>query len=250
MVLGLMAMPAVAQTEPDLPSTTSPAKQEGGEIRALLVPASEATLSSQIAAQIQEIRVKDGERFKKGDILIMFDCAVNRAELRKAQAELQAASKTYSANQQLIKHQAVSKLELAISAAEVSKASAQVSLAKAKVEMCEVRAPFNGRVVKVQVKPFESYPVAQPLISILDDTKLKMELFVPSNWLLWLKPGQKFTVTIDETGKTYPANITGIGARVDAVSQTLALTSEIVGSHPELLSGMSGVAQFQVPEQP
>jgi multidrug efflux pump subunit AcrA (membrane-fusion protein) len=116
--------------------------------------------------------------------------------------------------------------------------------------MCIIDAPFNGRIIKRLAQPFESVNQGEPLIKILDDSELKVELYVPSKWLLWLKQDTEFTVRIDETGKTYPARMTALGARVDAVSQSIEITAVISGNHPELLAGMSGEARFQVPGQP
>ena len=59
-----------------------------------------------------------------------------------------------------------------------------------------------------------------------------------------LKIGQRFDVDIDETGKTYPAKVTAINARVDAVAQTVELEARIDGRPPELLAGMTGIARF------
>jgi multidrug resistance efflux pump len=139
-------------------------------------------------------------------------------------------------------------LDLAISKARVDKARADVSLMRARVSHCTITAPFKGRVAKVVAKPYETVRQGQPLLEILDDSELKMQLYVPSKWLLWLSPGVKFRISIDETGKSYSALITTIGARVDPVSQTLAVNAMITGKHTELLAGMSGVAKFTVPQ--
>ncbi len=56
--------------------------------------------------------------------------------------------------------------------------------------------------------------------------------------------GSHFEVSIDETGKTYPAQVTAINARVDAVAQTVELEGRIEGRPSELLPGMSGDARF------
>ena len=53
-----------------------------------------------------------------------------------------------------------------------------------------------------------------------------------------------FEVAIDETRKTYPAKVSAINARVDAVAQTVELEARIDGKPPELLAGMSGIARF------
>ncbi len=91
----------------------------------------------------------------------------------------------------------------------------------------------------------------QPLLEILDDTSLELEFIAPSSWLSWVAPGQAFEVRIDETGKTYAAQFTRIGARVDPVSQTVKIAGRITGQHAELMAGMSGVVRVtQTPSSP
>ncbi|MGB5178532.1 MAG: efflux RND transporter periplasmic adaptor subunit [Gammaproteobacteria bacterium] len=219
-------------------------------IRALLTPLVESTLSSQIAGRIEKITVRNGERFNQGDHLIEFDCTIQKAQLQKARSELLAISKRHEANLKLLEYKSIGDLEVAISAAEVDKARAEYALVKAQVNMCIIEAPFNGRVIKRIAEPYESVNQGEALIEILDDSELKVELYVPSRWLSWLKQDTQFTVHIDETGKTYPARMTALGARVDAVSQSIEITAVISGTHPELLSGMSGEARFEIPGQP
>ncbi|MCY1399673.1 hypothetical protein D9M71_147340 [compost metagenome] len=51
-------------------------------------------------------------------------------------------------------------------------------------------------------------------------------------------------VSILETGKTYPARISAINSRVDAVAQTVELEARLDAEHPELIAGMTGTARF------
>ena len=76
---------------------------------------------------------------------------------------------------------------------------------------------------------------------------LELEFLVPSRWLMWLRVGGAFKVTIDETRKTYPAKFIRIGARVDPVSQSVKVVAAIDGRFPELVSGMSGRVQVASP---
>ncbi len=217
-------------------------------VRALLVPATESVISSQLSAQVVKIAVEEGQRFKKGKVLVRYECAENRAEAQKARAELDAVSKTLLSNERLLQYKAINRLEVEISQANVNRAKAQLNLMNARVRHCAIIAPYAGRVAKLGANLYDTVSVGQPVIEILDDSSLKMELYVPSRWLSWLKKGQKFSVKIDETGKTYPALVQAMGPRVDPVSQTIAVYAEIAGKHPELLAGMSGVAKFPRPE--
>lgn len=228
----------------DAPQTENP------NIRLLLVPLVETVLSGEIAARIEKITVRIGDRFKSGQDLVIFDCEMYHNQLRKAKAELDEAQKTLEVNQRLEKLQSVSQLEISVSRARAEGASADVALRKTQVNKCSLKAPFAGRVVKVRANPFEYVSPGQPLIEVLDDIHLNLQLYVPSKWLKWLKKDTKFSIHIDETGKNYSAHVTSLGARMDPVSQTLEIRAEVEGQNPELLAGMSGTAQFTIPENP
>jgi len=212
--------------------------EEQSDIRVLLKPDVESTLSSQIAGKITYIGVRESERFKSKQRLLEFNCDVQKAQLKKAGLE---------ANLRLQEYKSVSQLEVAVAAAEVEKAQAERAVVRARLKMCVIDAPFDGRVVELMVNPHEGVTQGQELIKILDDSRLKLELFVPSHWLSWLKQGIGFSVRIDETGKTYPATVIALGAKVDPVSHSIEVTAEIEGRPGELLAGMSGTAQFQPP---
>jgi multidrug efflux pump subunit AcrA (membrane-fusion protein) len=102
-------------------------------------------------------------------------------------------------------------------------------------------------VAEQRVREQQYVQAGQPLLDIIDDSVLELEFLVPSRWLAWLRPGGLFQVTIDETGKTYPAKFTRIGARVDPVSQSVKVAAAVYGRFPELMAGMSGRIQVTQP---
>lgn len=239
-----LAITATAET------LSSSRTESAPPVRALLVPVIETTLSSRMAGRITAIDIREGERFKKDQPLVKFDCEIQRSHLKKAQAKLLAANKIHESDLQLQSYQSIGDLEVELSAAEVQSASADVAIIRAELKRCQINAPFSGRAVEVLVHPHESVSEHQPLIAILNDRELELQLYIPSWWLSWLKSGDDFSISIDETGKSYPAKVTRLGARVDPASQSLAITARVEGDHAELLAGMSGVARFTVPDRP
>ena len=245
-LMAFSSVSAAAETAPRANVASDSYMPKG--IRALLTAPVETVLSSQMDGRIISIPVKDGDVAGKGDQLLQFDCKENEAALRKARAQLNEARYTWKANQELKKEKAVRELDVQLSSAKLEEARANYEISKSRAAMCNISAPFDGRVVKVQVKPFQSVSRGTPLVEYLDNSKLEIQLYAPSHWLVWIKPGLKFDIKIDETGKTYPAVITGIGARVDPVSQTVELKAEITGKHDDLLVGMSGAALLEEPK--
>lgn len=217
------------------------------ELRAQLTPREFTTLSGEMAGRIDKIATRIGEHFRKGDLLVVFDCAVPRAQMAKARAVVTQADKTYAINQRLVALKSMGQLELDVSAAEVQKAKADLAVAEATMSKCEIAAPFTGVTVEQKAREFEYTTPGQPLLDILDDHDLDVELIAPSRWLDWLKPGYPFQVNIGETGKTYSAKIVRLGGRVDPISQSIKVIGEIAAEAPELKAGMSGRATIAPP---
>ena len=217
------------------------------ELRAQLVPLHYTTLSSEMAGRIDKITTRVGDHFRKGDMLVMFDCAVPRAQVAHAQAVVTQAEKTYEIDRRLVALKSMGQLELDVAAAEVLKGKADLDGAEAVSSKCSIAAPFAGVTAEQKAREFQYTTPGQPLLDVLDDHTLEVELIAPSHWLSWLKPGYTFQVRIEETEKTYPARITRLGGRVDPVSQSIKVIGEIIGDAPDLMAGMSGRATVTPP---
>jgi RND family efflux transporter MFP subunit len=217
------------------------------DIRAQLAPRRYTTLAAEIGAKINRLPVAEGGAFRSGQVLVAFDCALPQAQIDRAKASLSAATKTWTANKRLAELNSIGKLELDVSEADVMKNRAEVSAMAAMLSKCTVTAPFSGRVSEQKVREQQYVQPGQALMEIIDDSVLELEFIVPSKWLAWLKSGYGFQVAIDETGKTYPAKVLRIGARVDPVSQSVKLAAAIDGKFPELVSGMSGRVDLVAP---
>lgn len=237
----LPAATANGSASPARPAAAAPKTTiDRQEIRAQLAPQRYTTLAAEIGARINRLSAKEGTSFKAGQPLIGFDCSLQAAQQQRARAALTGAERTLSANQRLAELGSIGKVELDLSQAEVGKARAEISSTGAMLGKCQINAPFSGRVADLRVREGQYVQPGQALMEILDDSVLELEFLVPSKWLAWLSVGYGFQVKIDETGKTYPAKVLRIGARVDPVSQSIKLVAAIDGRFPDLLSGMSG----------
>jgi RND family efflux transporter MFP subunit len=236
-----VATAAVLATHVEADAQTAPRARE---IRAQLTPRRFTTISSEVGAKVSSVHVTEGGSFRKGQALVSFDCAMQRAQLAKSQADLAAADKTWTANKRLAELHSVGQVELDNSQSARNKSAADVDMAKTLLSKCVISAPYSGRVAEQKVREQQYVQAGQPLLEILDDSTLELEFLAPSRWLIWLKPGAKFQVRIDETGKTYPASVVRTGARIDPVSQSIKIKGQIAGRYPELLAGMSGVVSF------
>ena len=223
---------------------TVSSKAEVRESRALVVASQEAVLSSELAARITSISVKEMERFKKGDLRIQFDCSLYEAQKDVVRANENSALIKLKSDEQMLQMRSIGKYELELSISEYEKAKSELRIAELNVDRCEIRAPFDGAVEEVVVNAFESIQPQVELMKIIKTDVLELEMVVSSEWVSWLTIGHPITVYIDEIQEEFNASISGIGANVDAVSQTIQLKGTITNASSALLPGMSGRVVF------
>jgi len=185
-----------------------------------------------------------GEQFKRDDILIRFDCSRYDAERNAAAAAANASDIEHRTKRKLFKYKAVGRDEVRLAAAQSARANAELKVQQVRSKQCEYKAPFDGRIIDQIVKVHEFPQNGEPLLTILNDSKLELQLVVPSNWLRWLKPGIQFQFEIDETGEIHQGKITRLGAEVDPVSQTIRVLGSFKINPSRVLAGMSGTAFF------
>lgn len=234
----------VAVAAPSLPAPGSAVADE--RIRTQLVARESVVLSSELNAKVAQLALRDGDAFSAGQQLVRFDCALFEAQLRKAEASANAAAKLVEVNRRLEQLNSIGVLEVEQAEAKAKEAVAEAAYMRTTVSKCSVTAPFAGRVAKRIAAPHEFVTAGKPLLEIVDSEALEVQLIVPSLWLAWLNNGSTFEVHVDELNRSFTATVARIGARIDPVSQSIAVIGTIDGGDSKLLPGMSGWASFPV----
>ncbi|HWL28442.1 MAG TPA: efflux RND transporter periplasmic adaptor subunit [Burkholderiaceae bacterium] len=215
-------------------------------VRVLISPDQETTLVAPMNGRIARLGMTLGSRFDKDAVLTGFDCGENVARSKIAKAELRGARENFTAKSRLRALKAAGDVEVNLASAAVEKSAGEVELTKVLMDQCEVKAPFSGRVARIYVKQYQGVNAGAPLADIISDGPLKVRLNAPSKWLSELKVGMPFQVVVDETGRSYPASVSAVGARVDAAAQAIEIEGRFNDVHPELLAGMSGTVHFSM----
>ena len=238
---------ASATTNTEAPDATAQGVSNQ-DIRAQLSAVNYTTIAAEIAARVQELPFKEGQAFKKDQVLVMFECSTQQAQYEKSKAALTIAERNYLTNKQLLALGSVGRVTYENSFSEYQKAKAENNELVAVVGRCNILAPYDGLVVEQKVRPQQFLQAGQPLIEILDNSALELEFVAPSKWSSWLVEGYKFQIRLDETGKEYPARVTRVNGKIDPVSQTIKAAAVIDGEFKELSPGMSGVLLITPPD--
>ncbi|BAK77464.1 RND efflux system, membrane fusion protein [Pseudogulbenkiania sp. NH8B] len=249
LIMGISLLATAGAMAAALPAKPLPAaavtNASDGRIRVQLMARNAVTLSGEVAARIAALPVSEGGSFKRGQTLVEFDCSSYRAQLNKAQASLEAANQLAKVNNQLAKLNSIGVMEVTQAEGKAKEAAADTRYMQTVVGKCVISAPFNGRVARRVAAVHQYVSPGNPVLDIVDSGPLELRMLVPSKWLSTLKPGNRFTVAVDELGTSFPAKIERLGAQIDPVSQSILAVGVIDSNAGNLLPGMSGWASFK-----
>lgn len=135
---------------------------------ASVVSLNHATLSAQLAAQIEVIHARVGNEVRKGETLVTLDCREARERRNIAKASLTLAEKAARRARSLSTSKNIAEQNLNEADASLNRARAEYRLAVLQVEHCEVKAPYDGIVTAKHVAEGELASVGTPLLELVD----------------------------------------------------------------------------------
>ena len=224
----------------------APAREQvaGSDAYAALVVPDALVIDSRIAGAVERAALRPGDAFDANEVLLRFDCRELRALLAQAEAEVDAALAAQAASARLADLGAASEVETRSAEAALAGARATRDIRDAQVTFCDVRAPFDGSVVAIHARTHEWVERGAPLIEVVASGALEIELVLPSQWLAWLAPGQRFELDVHERGRRVVGELEVLVPRVDPVARTVQGRGRVVGDATGLMDGMSGRAYF------
>ena len=213
-------------------------------VQAVLGAKRQIVLASGLDAKITKLSLESGDRFKKGDVLVEYDCSVDAARLNEVLSRQRVTEEQLNAYRKLADLDSASNIEVLIAKENNEQNKALISQIRGRLQFCKHIAPWDGRVTRKMASQYEYVQTGRVLMDISSLDPLRAEFLIPSRWLRWLNIGTGLNIYINETGQNYSANITHIFGEVDPVSQSIQVVAEMEEYHEELLPGMSGMASF------
>ena len=232
---------AVGQQAIDVVTAPATVKPLGIEIEAVgTARANESVeVTSKASNTIAAIRFEEGDRVRKGEILVELDGAEERAAVAEAEAALAESQNNFKRSRDLYTRQALSVSQLDLIEATLKGNQARLDVAKARLADTVIRASFDGRTGFRRVS-VGSLVSPGTVITTLDDASLiKLDFTVPETYLYVLQKNLPVTAaTAGLPGREFTGKVTQIDSRVDPVSRSIAVRAELPNPKGELRPGM------------
>jgi len=201
--------------------------------------AESVVIKSEVSGRIEKISFVDGSRVKKGDVLIAFDAAVQRAQVDQAKAEHDLSIAKLKRTQELFDKKFLSAAALDDAKATEKIVQARLALAQANLEKMSLRAPFDGSIGIRQVSVGDYIKEGVDLVNVEDVSSMKADFRVPEQVSGRLRMGQSVNLESDAyVGQRFPARVTAIDPSVDAAGRSVLMRAVLKDSSQRLKPGM------------
>jgi len=181
-------------------------------------------LRPEVGGRITQLNFTDGQRVKKGQLLVQLDDQLAQAQVMQGQAELSIAQANQKRNQELVAQNFISQRSLDESTANLQVAQAKLALARATAARLKIVAPFDGIVGIRQVNVGDYLKDGADIVNLEDIDAIYVDFRLPEAYQRKLRRGQNAMLDIDALpGARYTAQIQAIDPLIDANGRSVGI---------------------------
>ncbi len=196
-------------------------------------------LRPEVGGRVSQVLFKDGQKVKKGQLLVQFDDQLPSAQLMQAKAELSIAQANHTRNQELVAQSFISKRSLDESDAALQVAQAKLALAQATLQRLKIVAPFDGVAGLRQINVGDYLKDGADMVNVEDIEAVLLDFRLAERFQTKVKPGQKAQVTFDALpGRKFTAVVQAIDPLIDANGRSVGVRGCIDNRQMQLRPGM------------
>ena len=194
-----------------------------------------AVVKARIAGELQDLRVREGDVVKAGQVLARIEPTEYLARLKQAQqqaesakGQLDIARRNFENNRSLVDQGFISKTALDTSAGSLASAQANYQAAQAGADVASktledgiLRAPIAGQISQRLAQPGERVGVDARIVEIVNGAKLELEAALNPADSLLVRPGQSAQLHMDGSAQPVRARVARINPAANSTTRTV-----------------------------
>jgi len=196
-------------------------------------------LRPEVAGRVKQIFFNEGQRVRKGQLMVQFEDQLQQAQVAQARAELSIAEANHKRNQELVAQNFISQRSLDESAAALEVSRAKLSLAQATLQRLQVLAPFDGITGLKQINVGDYLKDGADMVNVEDIDAVLLDFRLPERFQAKIRAGQKAQLTVDALpGRPFTAIVQAVDPLIEANGRSVGVRGCIDNRQQQLRPGM------------
>jgi HlyD family secretion protein len=165
--------------------------------------------------RVEVLKVREGDRVRKGDLLFTLDDDLQKADVVVKETALVNAKQGFARAQELLKTAAGTQKTYDDAEAALRQANANLEWSKTRLDRRTAKSPVDGTIQQVYFRPGETVAPGRPVLSVLPPENLKVRFFAPETLVSRIKYGQSVAVSCDACASGLTAKVTFIAGSAE-----------------------------------
>lgn len=183
-------------------------------------------ISSDEQGRVENLKVREGDQVKQGDLLFTVDDDLQKAELVVRKTAVVNAQQNFDRAKELLKTSAGTQKTYDDAEAALRQAKANLGWSETRLARRNAYSPADGTIQQIYYRPGETVSAGKPMLALLPPQNLKFRFFVPEPLLPEIKYGETVTVSCDGCEK-------GLTAKVSFIARSAEYTPPVIYSLDE-----------------
>ncbi len=176
------------------------------------------SINSRISGYIRKLTVREGDKVKKGQVLVRVDPVNANQALVQAQADLSNAKAELGRYEELFRARAETQQQLDRVRLRYKVARSQVAQARNQLSYAEVRSPVDGVVVEKRLSKGDLASPGAAILILEDPTSLLVETHVSELFVSGIHATDKVEIEISSLRRSFPGIVRQVVQAADAIS--------------------------------
>lgn len=223
-------------------------KNYNGELK----PKEEMKVVTLTGGDIEEIYYKNGDSVKKDEVIAKISNADVEASYYEAEGKLLKAKSTYETEKisyekykKLYEKEIISendylavKNRYELAQGELKIAEGNFIRAKDSFDRLKIVSKIDGIITDLYVKRYEKVENGKDIVTVIDNSKMEIDVAVSGNDIKNIKVGDKANLYIEEIGEKREGEVSEINLSSDSNSKKYSLRVVVGNSDGKILKGM------------
>lgn len=203
-------------------------------------------LTSTVTELVSKVNFDDGQRVKKGDVLVEMDAAEEIALKAEEQFRIHEAERQIKRLQPLIAQGSASESAIDEQRLQLRTAQARMQAIESRIRQRQIVAPFDGVLGQRNISVGTLSQPGRLITTIDDDSMMKLDFAVPEVFLPVLTKGTKIIATASAwPDQVFSGTLSSVNSRVDTITRSVSVRALLENADYKLRPGLLMRVQLQ-----
>lgn len=181
------------------------------------------TMAAEAPGRAIQINVSPGDIVKRNQLLVKLDAETTENSIRELRTALKLASIIFEKQENLWEQEIGTEIQYLEAKNKKDALERQLATAQSQLEMASIRAPFNGRIDKVNINVGEFVQPGTPILSVVSQEEMYLKADISEEYINNFDQGDSVEIYMPSVKKSFKSIVSSVSYVINPANRTFQL---------------------------